>query len=81
MPTPPNRFDQVLTEYLVLSAQDGNADALELLARRWHGRLLSHARRLTDQPDGGEDVMQEAWGSILRQLGRLRDPARFGPWA
>jgi hypothetical protein len=33
---------EVLDELLVLRCQDGEAEALETLARRWHPRLLQH---------------------------------------
>jgi RNA polymerase sigma factor (sigma-70 family) len=72
---------QVVTELLVLRAQGGHADAVDLLVRTWQERLLRHARRMTGRDDAGLDVMQEAWVSILRGIAGLEDPARFGPWA
>ncbi|MBX9792520.1 MAG: sigma-70 family RNA polymerase sigma factor [Pirellulales bacterium] len=72
---------QVLTELLVLRAQAGQRDAIGLLVRHWHDRLLRHARRSTGPADAALDVMQESWIEICRGLHRLEDPARFGPWA
>ncbi|MGD9646932.1 MAG: RNA polymerase sigma factor [Pirellulales bacterium] len=72
---------QVLTELLVLRAQAGQRDAIGLLVRHWHERLLRHARRSTGAEDAALDVMQEAWLDICRGLWQLDDPARFGPWA
>jgi RNA polymerase sigma-70 factor (ECF subfamily) len=72
---------QVLTELLVLRAQVGQRDAVGLLVRMWHERLLRHARRTTGTEDAALDVMQEAWLDICRGLYQLDDPARFGPWA
>ena len=72
---------QVLTELLVLRAQGGQRDAIGLLVRMWHERLLRHARRTTCAEDAALDVMQEAWLDICRGLYQLDDPARFGPWA
>lgn len=71
----------VLDELLVLRAQDGDARALSVLARRWHDRLLVHACRLTGEREGGRDVVQEAWVAIVRGLPRLDDAARFPAWA
>lgn len=72
---------QVLTELLVLRAQGGQRDAIGLLVRLWHERLLRHARRTTGTEDAALDVMQESWLDICRGLYQLDDPARFGPWA
>jgi RNA polymerase sigma-70 factor (ECF subfamily) len=72
---------QVLTELLVLRAQAGQRDAIGLLVRMWHERLLRHARRTTAAEDAALDVMQESWMEICRGLPQIDDPARFGPWA
>ena len=67
-------------ELLVTFAIAGDRRAAERLARRWHPRLLRTARRLVGA-DLAPGAVQECWVSILRGLGRLRDPARFAPWA
>jgi RNA polymerase sigma-70 factor (ECF subfamily) len=72
---------QVLTELLVLRAQAGCGDAVELLVRQWQERLLRHARKLTGCEAAGSDVLQEAWLDVIRGLRNLDDPAKFGPWA
>jgi len=65
---------------LVTLVQLGDRQAAERLARRWHPRLVRTARRLvgTELAPG---AVQEAWVSILRGIGTLRDPQRFAPWA
>lgn len=72
---------EVLDDMLVLSCQSGDARALELLARRWHPRLLRHAYRLTGNREAAADAAQDAWIGIVRGIRGLRDPARFGSWA
>lgn len=72
---------QAVTELLVLRAQAGHADALSLLVRNWHDRLVRHAQRLTGHQEAGRDVVQEAWIDVSRGLWALDDPARFGAWA
>ena len=53
--------------------------AEELLAQRsWIERL---ARGLVRDPGAADDIVQDAWMSIVRGLGRLDDPARFRAWA
>ncbi len=73
--------EQVIDEMLVLAAQARQVEAFERLAKRWHPRLLRHAYRLTGDPEGARDAVQEAWVAIARGFHRLEDPARFGAWA
>jgi RNA polymerase sigma factor (sigma-70 family) len=73
--------ERVVDEMLVLAAQSGQVEAFDLLATRWHPRLLRHARRLTGDPDGAQEVVQESWVAIARGLRRLHDTAAFTAWA
>ena len=73
--------EDILDELLVLRTQGGDVASLEVLARRWHPKLLRHAVRLTGEREGGADVAQEAWVAIVRGLRRLQDPGRFRAWA
>jgi len=73
--------ERVVDEILVLAAQGRQVDAFEELAARWYPRLLRHALRLTGDPEGAREVVQETWVAIARGLTRLHDPARFAPWA
>jgi len=72
---------RVFDEYLVLLVVAGDKGAAERLARRWQPRLIATARRLLRDEEQARTAVQQAWVSILRGLGRLRDPASFGPWA
>ena len=66
-------------ELLVTLVMAGDRQAAERLARRWHPRLLRTARRLVGA-DMAPGAVQDCWLSILRGIGRLKDPARFAPW-
>ncbi len=72
--------DQIETEMLVLRAQAGDRGALDPLFRLWNTRLTRHAARQVGA-DMASDAVQNAWVGIVRNLGSLADPARFGPWA
>ena len=74
-------IDRAYTAMLVLLAQHGERDALERLAARWRPRHYAHARRLLGRSDGASDAVQDAWASILRGLGRLREADRFPAWS
>lgn len=70
-------FDELLVT-LVLS---GDRAAGERLAKRWQPRLLRTARRMLGDGDLAAQAAQDAWVSIWRGIGALRDPSRFAPWA
>jgi RNA polymerase sigma-70 factor (ECF subfamily) len=72
---------RIFDEYLVLSAKAGDRRAFELLARRWHKRLIAHAWRLTGDPETARDAAQAGWLEIARGLDRLLDERAFPAWA
>lgn len=72
---------RLFDELLVTMAQAGERSAGERLAARWQPRLLRTARRLLGDDDLARAAVQESWVAIWRGLGKLRDPARFPPWA
>jgi RNA polymerase sigma-70 factor (ECF subfamily) len=71
----------ILTELLVLQAQDGSGEALSQLVEIWTPILQSRSFRLTRDRDASLEVLQESWFGIAKGLCSLRDPAMFGPWA
>jgi RNA polymerase sigma factor (sigma-70 family) len=72
---------RIFDEYLVASAKAGDRKAFEQLAGRWHNKLVAHAWRLIDDPEGARDAAQAAWIEIARGLGRLEDERAFPAWA
>ena len=64
-----------------MDAQDGRREAFEALVVRWQKRLWWHAYNLTGRTEAAWDITQESWLAIVRGLGHLNDPARFGGWA
>ncbi|MBL4591978.1 MAG: RNA polymerase sigma factor [Phycisphaerales bacterium] len=72
---------QILSEFLVLQAQTGDAKALGQLVEMWSHRLNNRAIKLIGDREAALDAAQEAWISIARSIRSLRDPALFGPWA
>jgi RNA polymerase sigma-70 factor (ECF subfamily) len=72
----------VLDEYLLASIRAGDPKAFELLARRWHKKLLSHAWRLLGgDVEAARDAVQEGWVEIVKGVSRLRDDRAFAAWA
>lgn len=64
---------------LAEKASRGDRDAFGHLLKLWHPRLKAFAIRKAGQ--GGEDVLQMAALCLARDISKLRDPSRFGPWA
>lgn len=52
-----------------------------MLAERWHGKLVSHAWRLTGDREAARDAAQAGWIEIVRGLPRLQDERAFAAWA
>ena len=73
--------DRLLDGYLVIGAQAGDRAAAEALARRYHGRLVAHAWRLTGDLELARDVVQSSWIDIARGLPGLKDETAFPAWA
>jgi RNA polymerase sigma-70 factor (ECF subfamily) len=68
-----------LEDDLVIRARGGDANAFDELAMRHMTDLYRMATAMVGQADAG-DLTQEAMLAAWRDLPRLRDPGRFGPW-
>lgn len=76
----PRSLATIYDEWLVLRCQDGEREAYEILVGRWQDRLWRYAWSLTKCREAASDVTQESWLAVVRGIGRLDDPAGFGPW-
>lgn len=65
---------------LVERAREGNAAAFEALVRRHDRRVLSLASRLTGRAEDAQDVAQESFSRLYKNLNRLRSDDEVGPW-
>lgn len=71
---------QVLTEWLVLTAQGGDEAAFRELHQLWTADFRRLARVRVERDEHAEEVVQDAWIAIARGLARLDDPACFPRW-
>lgn len=78
---PSLQAERLYDELLVTLVQAGDRAAANRLAARWQPRLARTAMRLLGSRDAALSAVQDSWVAILRGIGRLRDPARFAPWA
>ena len=72
---------QILTEWLVLEAQQGSEHAFRELHALWAADLRRWARVRVERGVAADEVVADAWLAISRGLRSLDDPARFPAWA
>ena len=72
--------NNILDEWLVMQAQDGDMKAYSILIKRWHPKMLSHAYRMTKDSEVAKDIAQESWRVITSKLGNLKSPRAFKVW-
>lgn len=71
----------IATDALVKGYQQGNRDALRLLIKRFHPKLLKTIRYTINRSDAAEDIAQECWYAIIQQLEGLKLKISFDAWA
>jgi RNA polymerase sigma-70 factor (ECF subfamily) len=76
MPTPPDLYLRLL----VLRCQAGDRPSLEELIHDHHPRLRAFLHKMLPNQNHTDDLAQEVWMDVFRDLPRLADPAAFRPW-
>ncbi len=69
--------ERVDEEYLILKAQAGSEKAFGVLYRSYNPSLLRSAFRLCRNEQISLDAVQDAWLTITRNLGGLKNPFMF----
>ena len=72
--------ERLLMRLLVLRCQTGDDDAYRELVGQFGPRLRYFLRKLVGREDRADDLAQEVWLDVLRQLPRLKDAAAFTTW-
>ncbi len=57
----------------------GDATAFRTAVKRYSGAMLATARAIAG-PTAAEDIVQEAWITVFRQIGGFEGRARFSTW-
>ena len=65
---------------LLLRVQDGDADAFDVLVRRYLDRARLVARRLMQDPDDADDLVQDAFLRALDRIATFDVSRPFEPW-
>ena len=67
-------------EWIAVRCQLGERDAFDELIQRWQGPIWQYVRRLSEDDDVAQDIVQDIWLRVLRGIGRLRHPAKLRAW-
>src|SRR5262245_26902168 len=65
---------------LVVRCQSGDQEAYRDRVARYGPRLRYCLRKLLPHGDRAEDLLQEVWIDVFRQLPRLQEVGAFTPW-
>lgn len=74
------RIEQLRQQVLVLKCQTGDRLAWEELYRQYNPALGYYLRRLMGNDVLAEDVQQEVWLTVVRNIGRLKSLEAFTVW-
>jgi RNA polymerase sigma-70 factor (ECF subfamily) len=72
--------DRLYERLLVMRCQSGDEAAYRELVERYGPRLRYFLRKLVPHGDRAEDLLQEVWIDVFRQLPRLQEAGAFTPW-
>src|SRR4051812_17156175 len=72
--------ERLYERLLVLRCQTGDEAAYRELVQRFGPRLRYFLLKLTVRTDRIDDLVQETWLDVLRQLPRLKDAGAFTAW-
>ncbi len=67
-------------DQLIRRAQRGDGDAIEELIREHQDALFAFMLRLCGRPDVAEDIVQEAFVRVLKNIDRFDTRFRFSTW-
>ncbi|MEP1095420.1 MAG: sigma-70 family RNA polymerase sigma factor [Cyclobacteriaceae bacterium] len=73
--------DHIIDEWLVISCQQGDRKALELLVKRWDPRIQRRVYFTTQDVSASKDIAQDTWITIIKKLRSLKDPGAFEWWS
>jgi RNA polymerase sigma-70 factor, ECF subfamily len=59
----------------------GDQSAFQILVRRYNQRMFRAARAITHADVDAEDVLQQAWLCVYKNLAQFRGDASFATWA
>ena len=75
------KLEELTDQELVDRVRNGAREDFEVLVRRHNQRLYRAARAIMKSDDEAEDIVQQAWLEVFRNLAQFRGDAAFTTWA
>jgi RNA polymerase sigma-70 factor, ECF subfamily len=75
-----DQTERLYERLLVVRCQTGDEEAYRELVERFGPRLRYFLRKLLPRGDRADDLLQEVWIDVFRQLPRLQDAGAFTAW-
>jgi RNA polymerase sigma-70 factor (ECF subfamily) len=72
--------EHILTEWLVVNCQLGNAEALQQLMKIWYPKLLRYAYRQLGDQQKAQDAVQNTLEVVAKSIRKIKDPGSFANW-
>ena len=76
----PQHSESLEQELLAIKCQLGEPAAFDELVAQWHCPLWQYIRRMVDENELADELLQETWLRILRGIANLREPASLVAW-
>ena len=65
---------------LILELKQGNPQAVDQIVNRYSKPLFAFIVRLVDDQTVAEDIFQDTWVRVIRNIGSFRGDCRFSTW-
>lgn len=72
--------EHILTEWLVVNCQLGDAEALQQLMKIWYPKLLRYAYRQLGDQQKAQDAVQNTFEVVGKTIRKIQDPGSFAKW-
>jgi RNA polymerase sigma factor (sigma-70 family) len=72
--------EHILTEWLVVNCQLGDAEALQQLMQIWYPKLLRYAYRQLGDQQKAQDAVQNTFEALSKTIRKIKDPGCFAKW-
>ena len=76
-----DKLSKIESQFLVMAARNGSAEALEKLIGLWQKKLCHYVFALTGDNHASWDITQQTWVEIIKGLKKLHNPGSFKAWA
>jgi RNA polymerase sigma-70 factor (ECF subfamily) len=72
--------EHILSEWLVMNCQLGDADALQKLMKICYPKLLRYAFKQLGDEQKAQDAVQNTFEVVSKTIRKLKDPGSFAKW-